>query len=146
MTFLISACLLGEPCRYNGEAKANPAVLEFVQNSGHTFITVCPEVLGGLPIPRAPAERLGSRVKNREGEDVTKAFLLGAEKTLALAQQHRCDGAILKERSPSCGHGQIYDGTFSGRLIPGDGITSQLLRAHCIPVYGESRLPYVDIK
>ena len=141
MKILVSACLLGEPCRYDGTGKLEPA-LEELRARGHTLIPVCPEVLGGLPTPRPPAERQpDGRVVTREGGDVTAEYRAGAEKALALAQAHGCTCAVLKERSPSCGHGSIYDGTFSRTLVPGSGVTAQLLEEHGIAVYGESQLP-----
>lgn len=97
----------------------------------------CPEQLGGLPTPRAPSERLGSRVVARTGADVTDAYTRGAQQTLAIAQRFGCTAALLKQRSPSCGKGEIYDGTFTGTLTPGDGVTAALLSAHGIRVYGE---------
>ena len=141
MKILVSACLLGEPCRYDGTGKLEPA-LEELRARGHTLIPVCPEVLGGLPTPRPPAERQpDGRVVTREGGDVTAEYRAGAEKALALARAHGCTCAVLKERSPSCGRGNIYDGTFSRTLVPGSGVTAQLLEEHGIAVYGESQLP-----
>lgn len=137
---LISACLLGENCRYNGQAKGNDAIQEFVKKSGHTFIKICPEMLGGLPTPRPPSERKDGKVFSKTGEDVTAAFKEGAEKALATAQKETCDAAILKERSPSCGCGEIYDGSFSGCIIHGDGVTAALLKKNGIIVYGESQI------
>lgn len=141
MKILVSACLLGEPCRYDGTGKLEPT-LEELRARGHTLIPVCPEVLGGLPTPRPPAERQpDGRVVTREGGDVTAEYRAGAEKALELARAHGCTCAVLKERSPSCGHGSIYDGTFSRTLVPGSGVTAQLLEEHGIAVYGESQLP-----
>lgn len=143
MNILVSACLLGTPCRYDGTGKALPQ-LEALRAQGHTLIPVCPEVLGGLPTPRTPAERQqDGRVVNRNGEDVTAAYEAGAQAALAAAQEHGCTLAILKERSPSCGHGHIYDGTFSRRLIPGSGVAAQLLTEHGVRVLGESQLSEV---
>lgn len=136
MTLLVSACLLGLPCRYDGAAKPAPQVLELMAE--HRLIPVCPEQLGGLPTPRPPAECRDGRVINRAGWDVTAEYVRGAESALKLARLYGCRGAILKERSPSCGCGYIYDGSFSGTLIPGDGVTARLLKAHGIPVTGES--------
>lgn len=136
MTLLVSACLLGLPCRYDGAAKPAPQVLALMEE--YRLIPVCPEQLGGLPTPRPPAECRGCRVINRAGRDVTAEYVRGAESALELARLYGCRGAILKERSPSCGCGYIYDGSFSGTLIPGDGVTARLLKAHGIPVTGES--------
>jgi len=99
---------------------------------------VCLEVLGGLPTPRPPAERRGNKVLTKEGEDVTSAFLAGADKTLKLAKQYGCSVAILKERSPSCGYDKIYGGTFSGTLVDGSGITAEPLAQNGVTILGES--------
>ena len=138
MKILISACLLGVPCRYDGQSKEHPAVQALLKN--HQLIPLCPEQLGGLPTPRPASERQGERVVNNQGRDVTAEYQRGAEEALRLAQLLGCDCAVLKERSPSCGSGEIYDGTFSGTLISGDGLTAQALKAAGIPVYGESQI------
>ena len=137
MRLLVSACLLGCPCRYDGASKPCPAVLALAER--HELVPVCPEQLGGLPTPRPPAERREDRVVTQSG-DVTEQYRRGAEETLKLCKLLGCEAAVLKERSPSCGHGQVYDGTFSGTLTAGDGVTAALLAAHGIPVYGESRI------
>lgn len=140
MHILVSACLLGTPCRYDGASKRNPA-LDRLTAQGHVLVPVCPEVLGGLPTPRPPAERQpGGRVVNREGIDVTAEYRAGAERALEIARTHGCTCAVLKERSPSCGFGQVYDGTFTRTLIPGSGVAAELLSAHGITVYGESQV------
>ena len=137
MKILISACLLGACCRYDGASKAHPLAAALAER--HTLVPVCPEQLGGLPTPRPPAERRGGRVVTQSG-DVTEQYLRGAEETLKLCKLLGCEAAVLKERSPSCGRGQVYDGTFSGTLTAGDGVTAELLAAHGIPVYGESQI------
>lgn len=104
------------------------------------LVPVCPEILGGLPTPRTPSERQGERMVSKTGADVTAAYQKGAEEALRLARLFGCRKALLKERSPSCGRGQIYDGSFSGRLIPGDGVTARLLEQESIAVFGESQL------
>lgn len=104
------------------------------------LVPVCPEILGGLPTPRTPSERQGERVVSKTGADVTAAYRKGAEEALRLARLFGCRKALLKERSPSCGRGQIYDGSFSGRLIPGDGVAARLLEQEGIAVFGESQL------
>lgn len=104
------------------------------------LVPVCPEILGGLPTPRTPSERQGERVVSKTGADVTAAYQKGAEEALRLARLFGCRKALLKERSPSCGRGQIYDGSFSGRLIPGAGVTARLLEQEGIAVFGESQL------
>ena len=137
MKILISACLLGACCRYDGASKPHPLAAALAAR--HTLVPVCPEQLGGLPTPRPPAERRDSGVVTRSG-DVTEQYRRGAEETLKLCNLLGCKAAVLKERSPSCGHGQVYDGTFSGTLTAGDGVTAELLAAHGIPVYGESQI------
>ena len=102
---------------------------------------VCPDIMGGLPTPRPPAERLGDQVVTQEGQDVTAAFQRGAQETRKLAELFRCQAALLKERSPSCGCGTIYDGSFSHTQVPGDGLAAQALKAAGLSVYGESDLP-----
>ena len=135
---LVSACLLGTPCRYDGKSKADERVLALAER--YELIPVCPEVYGGLPTPRPPAERCGDRVLTEAGADVTAQYRRGAEAALYLARLFHCTKAILKEKSPSCGHGQIYDGTFSRTLTAGDGVTAALLRAEGLEIIGESDL------
>lgn len=128
MTILVSACLLGEKCKYNGGSNYSKKVCDFVK--GCEVIPVCPEVLGGLPTPRTPSEIAGGVVRNREGVSVDREFRTGAEKALEIAQNHHAELAILQSRSPSCGVKEIYDGTFSGKKIPGQGVfAGMLLRA-----------------
>lgn len=138
MTILVSACLLGCPCRYDGKSKPNDAVLALMPQ--HTLIPICPEQMGGLATPRMPAERKAGGVLTENGTDVTVQYGRGAAEALRLAKLYGCTHAILKERSPSCGSGQIYDGSFSRALIPGDGVTAQLLKANGIVVLGESEV------
>lgn len=134
---LISACLLGVRCRYDGGSKPQEPILRLMEK--YTLIPVCPEQLGGLPTPRLPSERIGAQVVMKDGTDVTAAYRRGAEEALRLARLFGCRRAVLKERSPSCGSGAVYDGTFTGTVIPGDGVTAQLLKANGIQVVGESR-------
>ena len=122
---LVSACLMGDNCKYNGGNNRNEAVIEYLKDK--TYRTVCPEVAGGLQCPRPPAEICGDRVIDKEGNDVTEAFTLGANKTLIFARALKAELCILKANSPSCGCGMIYDGTFSGTKIAGNGITTDLL-------------------
>ena len=135
---LISACLLGCACRYDGKRKPHPLAQALARRG--LVVPVCPEQLGGLPTPRKPSERQGGRVVMADGRDVTAEYRRGAEATLHLARLYGCTAAVLKERSPSCGKGQIYDGTFTGTLTAGDGVTAELLTAGGIKVYGESEL------
>lgn len=138
MRILVSACLLGVACRYDGASKPVPALMTLLAD--HQPIPVCGEIFGGLPTPRPPAERLGGRVVTQAGADVTAAYARGAREVLALAQRLHCRAAVLKERSPSCGSGEIYDGSFSRRLTAGDGVTAALLKEHGIAVFGEGQL------
>ena len=124
MKIMVSACLLGENCKYNGGNNRNPELLRLL--SGHTVIPVCPEVLGGLPTPRIPAEIVNGTVMNREGSSVAAEFREGAGKALQIAKSCRPDLIILQPRSPSCGVKEIYDGSFSGKLIPGRGVFAGL--------------------
>lgn len=125
MTVLVSACLLGVSCRYDGRSKGHPLAGELLQK--HTVVPVCPEQLGGLSTPRPPAERRTAGVFNREGADVTAAYDRGAREVLRLARLYGCTVAILKERSPACGSGKIYDGTFTKTLVDGYGAAAELL-------------------
>ena len=136
MRILVSACLLGCACRYDGASKPREEIIALQER--HELIPVCPEQLGGLPTPRPPAERQGDRVVTREGRDVTAQYRKGAEEALQLCRLLDCGCALLKERSPSCGCNGIYDGSFSGRLTPGQGVTAELLTRAGIRVYGES--------
>lgn len=135
---LISACLLGENCKYNGGNNDCPAVEQLKEH--YELYPVCPERDGGLPTPRVPSERLGDRVVAKDGTDVTVAFQRGAEIALQTALSHGCQTALFKERSPSCGCGEIYDGTFSGTVIARDGVTAELLKENAITVVGESQI------
>jgi len=135
---LISACLAGCKTRYNGEGFLLPEIEELKKK--YNLIPVCPEQLGGLSTPRDPSEIRSGKVISDKGADVTPQFKKGAEEVLRLAVLFDCDTAILKERSPSCGYGRIYDGTFTGSLTDGNGITGGLLSAHGIKVIGESRI------
>lgn len=132
MKILVSACLLGKNCKYSGGNNYNKKVCEFVK--GHQVVPVCPEVLGGLPTPRCPAEIVNGIVMNREGINVDREFRAGAEKALAIAKENQVELAILQSRSPSCGVKEIYDGTFSGKKIPGQGIFAKRLMEEGIPV------------
>jgi len=138
MTILVSACLLGLRCRYDGASKPCPEVLALREK--HVLIPCCPEQLGGLPTPRAPSEWQGERIANRDGQDVTDEYIRGAQEAVTLARVTGCRLAILKERSPACGNREIYDGSFHGRLIPGSGSAADALKTAGVPVLGESEL------
>ena len=135
---LVSACLLGENCKYSGGNNRDEQVRALERY--FQLIPVCPECFGGLPIPREPSEIRDGCVVSKSGVDVTAAFVDGAEKTLYIAEEENCGLALLKERSPSCGSGEIYDGTFTGTVVEGWGVTAELLRREGIPVLGESRM------
>ena len=133
---LVSACLLGKPCRYDGRSKPDARVLALAER--YELIPVCPETAGGLPTPRDPSERLGDKVVSNQGRDVTAQYQKGAETALWLARRYGCKAALLKEKSPSCGSGMIYDGSFTGKLIPGDGVAAEMLKKEGLIVFGES--------
>jgi uncharacterized protein YbbK (DUF523 family) len=137
---LVSACLLGVCCRYDGRGNPSAQVLDLLKRDDLELIPVCPEQLGGLVTPRLPSERVEDRIINRAGEDVTDQFQRGAAEALRLARSYGCDVAVLKERSPSCGCGRIYDGSFTGTLTEGNGVTTELLLSAGIQVVGESRI------
>lgn len=132
MKILVSACLLGKNCKYNGGNNLNQGVLDFIE--GHEVIGVCPEQLGGLSTPRLPAEIVAGLVTNKEGVSVDNEFRKGAQEALAVALENKVDLAILQSRSPSCGVKEIYDGSFSGKKIKGQGVFAKLLSAREIKV------------
>lgn len=135
---LCSACLLGVKCRYDGNGKPHDAVLKLAKKD--TLIPVCPEQLGGLATPRPGSERIKDKVMTETGRDVTENFKKGAEETLRIAKIFNIKEAILKERSGACGVNQVYDGTFSGKVIKGEGVTTALLRKNGINVISEENL------
>jgi len=142
---LVSACLCGINCKYNSGNNENPFVSELVLQG--VAIPICPEVLGGLRIPRSCCEIVidiynNKKVFSKDGRDVTNEFIIGAEKTLQIAKIAGVTTAILKSKSPSCGSNQIYDGSFSGRLLSGKGITTELLETNGIKVYNEDDYPF----
>lgn len=136
---LCSACLLGVRCRYDGQSKLNPKVIALLKKE--VLIPVCPEQLGGLPTPRKPAEQRGSKVITQIEDDVTAQYKKGAEDVLAIAYILGIKEAIFKQRSPACGVGKIYDGTFSERVVKGDGVATALLKKNKISVISEEDLP-----
>lgn len=138
MKILVSACLLGRNCKYNGGNNENRSVMEFVQK--HQVTEVCPEVLGGLETPRDPAELVEGMVRTIHGVSVDEEFRRGAELALQIAKEQQAELAILQPRSPSCGAREIYDGSFGGRLIPGKGIFAQLLETEGIRVLDASEI------
>ena len=138
MKLLVSACLLGVACRYDGCAKPIPEIQRLAQR--YDLIPVCPEIFGGLPTPRPPCELVDGSVLTRKVADMTAAYEKGAAETLKLARLFGCHAALLKARSPSCGSGKIYDGSFSGTLKDGYGITARLLRRENIRIYNECEI------
>ncbi len=147
---LVSACLLGDPVRYDGKAKdLNSRLLESLLREDR-IVRFCPEVAGGLPVPREAAEIQCSdgravieeqaRVITRGGTDVTDYFVAGARKALALCQLHNIGVAVLTESSPSCGSAQIYDGSFSRKAKPGVGVTTALLQRNGVLVFSQHQL------
>ena len=129
---LVSACLLGVNCKYNGSNNASEDVDEFLKD--YELIPICPEIMGGLTTPRVAAEQKGEKVITQDGKDVTKQYRKGAEECLFLAKKYDVKKALLKLRSPSCGYGQVYDGTFSHTLINKNGITAQLFLENGIEI------------
>ncbi len=132
---LVSACLLGINCKYNGKNNLNEKVLEYLQDK--EVIPICPEIIGGLSTPRPPSEIIGDKVMNNKGIDVTSQYNKGAEESLKLAKLFNVKKALLKSKSPSCGCGKIYDGTFSDVLISGNGVTTKLFKENNIEVITE---------
>ena len=128
MKIMVSGCLLGENCKYNGGNNYSEKVAEYIK--GHEVISVCPECMGGLPTPRIPAEIVDGVVTNREGQVVDEEFRRGAQIALEIARKEQIDVAILQSRSPSCGSKQIYDGTFSGVKVDGQGVFAKLLKEY----------------
>lgn len=135
---ICSACLLGVKCRYDGSSKANTKLVQLSKKG--LLIPVCPEQLAGFGIPREAAEQKGRRVITKSGKDVTKQFEKGAREVLKIAKMLGAKEAILKQRSPSCGFGQIYDGTFTGKVIKGDGVTARLLKKNGIKIVADDTL------
>jgi uncharacterized protein YbbK (DUF523 family) len=133
---VVSGCLVGENCKYNGGNNKNQKVLDFLK--GKKYITVCPEMLGNLPCPRYPSEIVGEKVINKIGQDVTENFISGGKKALEIALCNKCTSAILKEGSPSCGNNFVYDGSFTNKKIQGQGITAKMFKEMGIEVISEN--------
>jgi len=138
---LVSSCLLGICTRYDGNSQANPEIIKLTKTK--ILIPVCPEQLGGLSTPREPAEIVGNRVITKNGKDVTENFIKGAKETLKIAKIFGIKLAILKQYSPSCGCGKIYDGSFRGTVVKGDGITTRVLKKEGIMVVSEEEIGYI---
>ncbi len=135
---IVSACLAGVKCRYDGNDNATNKVIEMVKKG--IAIPICPEQLGGLQTPRIPAEIYEEKVINKKGENVTSQFKKGAKETLRIAELANCHKAILKQNSPSCGYGKIYDGSHTGKIIKGIGLTANLLSKKGILILTEEDL------
>ena len=138
MNILISACLLGMNCRYNGESQIIPNTDQLIEK--HHLVPICPEIYGGLSTPREPSEIKNGRVISKNGNDLTEYFERGAQEILALAKLYHCKYAILKQRSPSCGYKKIYDGTFSGKIISGKGVLAELLLKNGVIIVDETEI------
>ena len=135
---LVSACLLGINCKYDGNNNKNDKVLEYLKDK--EVIPICPEIYGGLQTPRTPSEIVGDKVMTKEKTDVTKEYLKGAEETLKIAKLFNAKKALLKAKSPSCGNNEIYDGSFTGIKIKGMGITARLLKENGIEILNENEI------
>lgn len=129
---LVSSCLLGLNCKYSGGNNYAEEIDAFLKD--YEVIPICPEIMGGLPTPRPPAERVGDKVITNEGKDVTEQYSKGAKECLFLAQKYGVQKALLKRRSPSCGLGEIYDGTFRHNIVKGKGVTAELLEKNGIEI------------
>ncbi len=139
---IVSACLLGDNCKYDGTNNYNERLANFLADK--IVFKVCPEQLGGLSTPRVPSEIRNGSVFNKDGDDVSYYFTKGALETLKIAQQNEISMAILKSNSPSCGNSEVYDGTFSGNLVPGEGITAHLLKLNGIEVFNENDIDKLE--
>ena len=137
MKIIVSACLLGKPCRYDGRSKPCDKIISLKDRSDIEIREICPEQLGGLTTPREPSEICGDKVVSRVGCDVTEPYVHGAKEALKIALENGCDYAILKSRSPSCSPDGVYDGSFSGKVTDGMGITAKLFRENGITVVSE---------
>ena len=134
MKIVVSACLMGEDCKYNGLDNYNRELVEAIEKAGCEVVLVCPEVFGGLPVPREPAELVNGVVRTKSGRPVDQDFRFGAQRALDICEQAGGPGevslVVLQDRSPSCGVGRVYDGTFSGQLVAGNGVFADLLLQH----------------
>ncbi len=135
---LVSRCLLGDPCRYDGTSRPYPGIESLKER--YKIVPICPECDGGLPTPRPAGERRGDRIVTKDGADLTAFYRKGAELALKKARETGAKIALLKSRSPSCGVGRIHDGTFTGGMTEGDGIAAELLKENGIAVYTENEL------
>ena len=141
---LISACLLGDNVKYSGGNNLKPELVTLLEKYNVKIVKICPECFAGLPIPRVPSEIREDKVFSKDGRDITEEFLSGAEKTYQVAKKKQVDFAILKERSPSCGSSYIYDGSFSGNVIQGQGLTARKLSKENIIIFSEENLEEIE--
>ena len=141
---LISACLLGDNVKYSGGNNLTLELVILLEKYNVDIVKVCPECFAGLPIPRVPSEIKETKVFSKDGRDITEEFLSGAEKTFKIAKENQIDFAILKERSPSCGNSYIYDGSFSGKVIQGQGLTVRKLNEENIVIFSEENLEEIE--
>ncbi|WP_314347442.1 DUF523 domain-containing protein [Fusobacterium massiliense] len=141
---LISACLTGDNVKYSGGNNLTPKLLELLKKYDAKIVKICPECFAKLPIPRVPSEIREDKVYSKDGRDITEEFFNGAEKTLQVAIKNNIDFAILKERSPSCGNTHIYDGSFSGKVIEGQGVTAKTLSKNEIKIFSEENLNEIE--
>ena len=141
---LISACLLGDNVKYSGGNNLTPELVTLLEKYNVDIVKVCPECFAGLPIPRVPSEIKETKVFSKDGRDITEEFLSGAEKIFKIAKENQIDFAILKERSPSCGSSYIYDGSFSGKVIQGQGLTVRKLNEENIVIFSEENLEEIE--
>lgn len=135
MKIAVSACLVGKNTKYDGTNNYNKAVMEYLKDK--EYILICPEVTGGLPTPRVPSERVNDKVINKENIDVTHNFVIGASKTIEELKKQNIELVIVKSKSPSCGYKQIYDGTFTGTIIEGNGVFTELAAKNGIQILTE---------
>ena len=141
---LISACLLGDNVKYSGGNNLTLELVTLLEKYNVKIVKICPECFAGLSIPRVPSEIRGDKVFSKDGRDITEEFLSGAEKTYQIAKRKQVDFAILKERSPSCGSSFIYDGSFSGKVIEGQGLTAKKLSKENIIIFSEENLEEIE--
>ena len=141
---LISACLLGDNVKYSGGNNLTPELVTLLEKYNVKIVKICPECFAGLPIPRVPSEILGDKVFSKDGRDITEEFLKGAEISYIIAKKNKIDFVILKERSPSCGSSYIYDGSFSGKVIQGQGFTARKLNEENIVIFSEENLKEIE--
>lgn len=144
MKILVSKCLLGERCRFDGKSKSNQKVIDFLKN--HEVIGVCPEVMGGMDVPHPPCERINDKIIGKDGIDYSDKFYKGASIAYDLCMQNNCKLAILKAKSPSCGKDLIYDGNFDGTLIKGNGVLSDKLLKENIKIINEDEIDDLDLE